>query len=328
MTAVTASELSTSVGPIRDATMSEVDDGRAADQQRAAGGLDRGRGGVRRVMVRDVLLQLRAPAPVEQQAVSDAEREAGHRAEDHVDRVDVLDLAEQRRQPEPRIGRRCGDDRHEARRDRRAQQQHEDEEEDRQRPRHAVARGVDRGRPHRAVDARLARDRRVDGHRWCLGRRAARLPTCPVLTISFSDLATETTIIAAPLRGRSCAPAAPASQADSTRVSGPAGEVTHQRRPLAVELALRTLEQDRHEDARTEVGVGEVLRAGRLGPGDDGDGRRQRAAHAEADQRQGEADRAEVTREASGWRRDRRARRITRDLLHEGETVTATLRPA
>ena len=82
------------------------------------------------------------------------------------------------------------------------------------------ARRVDGRVAHRPVDRRLAGDRRVDGRAGSSGRRAARSAACSVLTMTFSDCATEATIIAAVGRGRSAAPVEPASHAESTRVSG------------------------------------------------------------------------------------------------------------
>ena len=106
-------------------------------------------------------------------------------------------------------------------------------------------------------------------------------------SISSSVRATDARIIASVLDGRIAAPASPASQADRTRVSLRGSELLHDDRALAVECRARAGEQDRHERARAELALGELLRARGLGAGHEGHRRRQAVCHAEADGRRG-----------------------------------------
>ena len=109
-------------------------------------------------------------------------------------------------------------------------------------------------------------------------RRGCSICGWSYLTTSFSVRSTETTIIAAVGFGRSAGAGRagiPGRQHPRVRALG---QRDHELRPLAVQLGLRALEQDRHELRRPELGVGELLGARGLRARHDGDRRRQRAS--------------------------------------------------
>ena len=163
--------------------------------------------------------------------------------------------------PASRADRADGGD--EQRRHGRAQPDQQKQEQDADGDQLGSAQVRDRGVLQRAIDRRLAGDVRLDRPRDVPRDEALDLRLV-VRTTSFSGRSTETTIIAAVGFGRRPALARAGVPRGERRASGRAWQRGDQLRTLTVELRLRSLEQDRDQLGRTELGVGQLLGARRI----------------------------------------------------------------